>query len=267
MRIFLTIIAIAISISTVVSEAQNDRIKYYLQLAAQGRIDEVKRDLPDLLVDYPDEPGVQLLHAVILDDVFKSVKLFEKIFEKYPTSEFADEAYWRTIQFYAIKGDTSEAGRLLEKYRKAFPSSQYLIIAAEALRSASGITRTSGRTTVLKINKTQPETPKKTEPQPEIIKAEPVKKSMPEPESPKKNLKKKGSYGLQVGIYSTLEAAEQEVERFKDVRLKAEILTKSINGEKKFAVVIGDYSTKESAEAAKNIVQQQCNCSPLIFEK
>src|SRR5512135_1076882 len=119
MKIFLLSITIAFAFITTFSDAQTDRIKYYLQLAAQGRIEEVKRDLPDLLVDYPDDPGIQLLHAVVIDDIFKSVMLFERIVEKYPTSEFADEAYWRIVQFYAVKGDTATASQMLDKYRKA----------------------------------------------------------------------------------------------------------------------------------------------------
>ena len=272
MKFFLLLIAFVFLLTNTYSDAQNDRIKYYLQLAAQGRIEEVKRDLPDLLVDYPDDPGIQLLHAVVIDDIFKSVMLFERIVEKYPTSEFADEAYWRIVQFYSVKGDTSTASQMLDKYRKAFPSSQNLVIAAEALRAASGVSRTSGRTTVLKLTKNQTE-PKKvekvemTEPKKELATTETIKKSTEEPKKLTTTAKKKSSYGLQVGIYSTHDAAQSEVERFKDLRLKAEIMPKIIGGDKKFAVVIGDYSTKESAEAAKNIVQQQCNCSPLIFEK
>jgi len=90
----------------------------------------------------------------------------------------------------------------------------------------------------------------------------------PKETTPKvKKIKKTGNYGLQVGLYSTIEAAESEVERFRNMRLKADIVIKEINGIERYAVVIGDYSSRESAEAAKNIVQQQCECTPLIFEK
>jgi hypothetical protein len=35
-----------------------------------------------------------------------------------------------------------------------------------------------------------------------------------------------------------------------------------------FAVVIGNYSSMEAAEAAKQIIQQQCgNCNPVIYQK
>ncbi len=267
MRIFLLILLSVFVIQTVETQADNDRIRYYLQLVAQGRIDDVKRDLPDLLIDYPDDPGIQLLHAVVIDDIFKAVMIYERIVERYPTSEFADDAYWRIVQFYAVKGDTTSAQKVMDMYREAFPDSPYLIAAAEAIRAAKGITKTSGRTTVLKLP-SKKTTPKKNEIKKTPSKSKVVFTETPQETTPKvKKIKKTGNYGLQVGLYSTIEAAESEVERFRNMRLKADIVIKEINGIERYAVVIGDYSSRESAEAAKNIVQQQCECTPLIFEK
>ncbi len=268
MRIFLLILLSVFIINTLDTQAGNDKIRYYLQLVAQGKIDDVKRDLPDLLIDYPDDPGIQLLHAVVIEDVFKAVMIYERIVTNYPTNEFANDAYWRIVQFYAVKGDTTSAQKVMALYRDAFPDSPYLITAAEAIRTAKGVAKTSGRTTVLKLTGKK-KTPKKVVVQKEV---KPKIQYIDSPTPPKKNATvakrtSKGQYGLQVGLYSTIDAAESEVERFREMRLKADIVIKEINGVERYAVVIGDYSSRESAEAAKNIVQQQCNCTPLIFEK
>jgi cell division protein FtsN len=74
-------------------------------------------------------------------------------------------------------------------------------------------------------------------------------------------------WGLQVGIYSTKEAAENELKKFKQQRLLADILRKEVDGGTMYAVVIGDYSSRQSAEAGKTIVQQQCKCSPILYKK
>lgn len=269
MRIFLLVLLSLFITETISVDAQTDRVRYYLQLVAQGKVDEVKRDLPDLLVDYPDDPGIQLIHAVVIDDISKAVMMYERIVDRYPKSEFADEAYWRIVQFYATKGDTSSAQKVLDMYRAAFPNSVYLVTSSEAIRTAKSLSKTSGKTTVLSLGgKTTKKEPGKTatekkEPK-KIVIEEPAENIEPDI---KKEKIKHGSYGLQVGLYSTIDAAKSEVTRFRDMRLKADIITKEINGDEKYAVVIGDYSTRESAEAAKNIVQQQCGCTPLIFEK
>lgn len=270
--------------------AQADRVRFYLQKVAQGKVDEVKKDLPDLLIDYPDDPGVLLLHAVIIDDAYKAVDIYEKIVKKYPTSEFSDEAYWRIVQFYAVKGDTGRASQELEQYRKLYPNSQYLVAATDAVRDAIGVTKYTGKTSIISFSKNQvvkeesiksktqvvnddpqKSTDKKTDLAVKPKKDTEVKKSMDikkNNDDSKAATKKKGTWGLQVGIYSSEEAAQSEVDRFKEeYRLKADIMIKYVNDDMKWAVVIGDYSSRENAETAKNVVQDKCNCSPMILEK
>ena len=290
MKLYIYLILIAILINLSTGMAQADRVRFYLQKVAQGKVDEVKKDLPDLLIDYPDDPGVLLLHAVIIDDAYKAVDIYEKIVKKYPASEFSDEAYWRIVQFYSVKGDTGRANQELEQYRKSYPNSQYLAAATYAVRDAIGITRYTGKTSIISLSKNQFIKEESVRPKTQNIKddaqTEPFKKTelavkpkkenevKKHPETKKNNedskpaTKKKGTWGLQVGIYSTEESAKSEVDRFKEeYRLKAEIFIKYINDDMKWAVVIGDYTSRDSAEAAKNVVQDKCNCSPIIFEK
>ena len=44
-------------------------------------------------------------------------------------------------------------------------------------------------------------------------------------------------------------------------------LEKNVGNEKVFAVIIGEYPNRESAERAKEIVQRQCECEPFVVEK
>jgi cell division protein FtsN len=76
-----------------------------------------------------------------------------------------------------------------------------------------------------------------------------------------------GYYGLQVGLFDNKKSANAEMKKFLRKRMRTEVKSKTIDGENKFAVVIGNYSSLESAKAAKIIVQQQCDCEPIVFEK
>jgi hypothetical protein len=49
--------------------------------------------------------------------------------------------------------------------------------------------------------------------------------------------------------------------------LRASILKKDISGKIHYAVLIGDYSSRESAEKDQPVVQNQCACAPYIIEK
>ena len=76
-----------------------------------------------------------------------------------------------------------------------------------------------------------------------------------------------GYYGLQVGLFDDMKNANSEMKKFLRKRMRTEVKEKLVDDEKKYAVVIGNYSTLESANAAKIIVQQQCDCEPVVFEK
>jgi len=244
-----SITSILFIIVLVVSGAfgQTEKIKEYLKLVDEGKITEVKLALPDLLAEYPNDPGVQFLHASVLDDASKAVEIYEKIIRTYPQSEYADECYWRIIQFYALKGDVERAQRELDNYKKAFPNSAFITPASDVVRTAISIAKLNPS----RLKSQKPEDSGK------VSTKETTKIEHP----------KKGTFGLQVGLYSTIESAKAEVERFKSMQLRADIYTKQIDSITMYAVVIGDYPTREKAESEKSVVQAKCGCNPIIFQK
>ena len=268
--LIVTLLTIILHLET---SAQADKVNYYLNKVAQGKIEEVKLQLPELLAEYPNDPGVQLLHGVVLDDAFLAVKIYKRIISNYPESQWADDAYWRVIQFYAIMGDTLQAKEYLGKFRENYPTSEFLMPSTDIVRSSVGFVRTGTKSTAVETSERDEMisfTSRETKPAPKD-KYEPEARVSEQPylQQPKDTQKEIGpaTYGLQVGLYSSHESAEAEMKRFLHQRLRTEVREKVIEGETKYAVVIGNYTSRESAEAAKQIVQQQCNCSPIVFKK
>ncbi|PKL79934.1 MAG: hypothetical protein CVV25_06545 [Ignavibacteriae bacterium HGW-Ignavibacteriae-4] len=359
-------------ITYVSAQASGPDINTYLEMVANGKITEVKSQLPDLMVEYPDDAGVKLLLAVVIDDANKSLDIYKKLVANYPESDWADDAYWRIVQYYALKGETNKAQYELNYFRTKYPQSPYIVPAAEVVRMAEGIFRKEnsilkatnekpiGRenTPVIKnepIYKPQPMQDLSIEDEPEkigmVIEKEVPAKPVVEPvqEEPQIQIKKviatnqdnlamntgnhkvvrqrvkvdvqdinptpsvapteileehkkkisdaepeiaeariepvvekkivraqpieveevgnTGYYGLQVGLFDDMKNANAEMKKFLRKRMRTEVKEKSINNSNKFAVVIGNYSSLESANAAKIIVQQQCDCDPVVFEK
>ncbi len=240
-------------ISVFALHSQDKLVSDYLQLYAQGKMNEVRSALPDLLVEYPNDPGVKLLLAVVLEDADKAVDIYKEIVQKYPESKWADDAYWRLIQYYAVKSDVEKAEYELDNFRKRYPTSDFLVPATDVVRTAKSIATAKGKEAQA-TQKVDTQTNLKTETKP-VEKPQETKVTGPI------------TYGLQVGLYSTMQAAEAERDRFLKQRLRTTIEEKVVDGEKKYAVVIGNYSSMESAEAAKVIIQQQCNCNPVIYKK
>lgn len=348
-------------------QAKSPDINQYLQQVANGNIMQVKSELPDLMVEYPDDAGVKLLLAVVIDNADKSLDIYKKIVANYPESDWADDAYWRIVQFYAVKGETNKAQYELNYFRTKYPQSPYIVPAAEVVRMATSIFKDEkndlkainnnaiGRDNtkvetsnpkyvapeMIDLTKQKEQTkiqnnvePAKLEPE----KVEPVKQQQEETE-PKVQIKKviatndtelaintsnhkvirqkvneetqdlssipsdileqqkklieesaspnqelevvestqkiatadpvahTGYFGLQVGLYDDVANANAEMKKFLRKRMRTEVKEKSVNNDQKYAVVIGNYSSLESANAAKIIVQQQCDCEPIVFEK
>ena len=230
---------------------QSTKINTYLKYIAEGKIELVKNKLPELINEYGEEPGILLLQGAVLDNAQNAVPYYKKIVDKYPNSEFAPNALWRLIQYYAIVSDTATAKKQLAIFREKYPTSPFLYAANDIVRGSISDAKYKNR--------------EKYHNEPTEAKKEEVTKNV---EPPASSVINKQKYGLQVGIYSTRESAESEKERFtKSAHLRTEVLEKLVSGERKFAVVIGNYDTEDEALKAKAIVEKQCKCNPLIYKK
>lgn len=383
------------------SFSQDAIVNDYLTLVARGKVQDVKSKLPDLMVEYPNNAGVKLLLAVVLEDASKSVDIYKEIVKNYPDNIWADDAYWRLIQYYAITGDITKAKEELENFRDNYPTSPFLVNSGETVRFAESVIKSNaklnaktdskseskktdageyselkvtpkteeevktGPKLVNKLDKFKPKTPSLEEVTKEeekktidakrpnlhlsantdktnneshhdddghhsegvheiddhndemvTLKGE-VSNDKPEETSLEDEIKirqniskslandkltnekavseknplhetpntttltkiegtpidkneeevKTKTYGLQVSIYSSQETAELEMKKYLKQRMRTEVKKKMVDGNKMYAVVIGNYSSRESAEGARGIVEQQCNCAPIIFEK
>ncbi|MFP4526960.1 MAG: SPOR domain-containing protein [Candidatus Kapaibacterium sp.] len=275
MRSFIALFALIILFSAA-SNAQDDQVRQYLKMVARGDIATVKNQLPDLLAKYPDDPGVTLLLGVVIEDALLAMEKYEKIVRNHPESQWADDAMWRIVQFHAVAGDTTTAKSELEEFRAKYPSSEYLAPATDVVRSAIGLAR-SGKGKAFTPPVVAESRPAGTVPTPEELpepetmsEPEPRNDTMPVPEEAepvREEIAEAESYGLQVGIYSSRDAATQEMKKYLRQRMYTEVREKEVDGEIMYAVVIGNYSTLESAHANKKIVKQQCGCNPIIFPK
>jgi cell division septation protein DedD len=291
MRTFAALIIAVFLFGLADAPAQEDQVRESLKMVARGQLDAVKNKLPDLLAQYPNDPGVMLLHGVVIEDGWLALEKYRTVINKYPQSQWADDAYWRIVQFYAIAGDTAKAQRHLQEFRAEYPTSEFLAPATDVVRSATGLARKSNKrmvhtpTSAERKSAASAQSPSHTSPKKKAAEAatpepttEPVRRSAARTETEPQPVRRAESieeavpdnadaYGLQVGIYSTREAATLEMKKFLKQRMYTEVKEKEVDGKTMYAVVIGNYTSLESATAAKKIVKQQCGCNPIIFPK
>lgn len=234
--------------------SQSAQINTYLKNIAEGKIEIVKSKLPELINKFGEEPGILLLQGAVLDNAQNAVPYYKKILDNYPNSEFAPNALWRLIQYYAIVGDTTTAKKQLARFREKYPTSPFLTAANDIVRVSISDIKYKNREKYFATDTAKEESKKEIETKQQIDTSTPVVN--------------KPKYGLQVGIYSTKEAAESEKNRLvKTGSFRSEVLEKLVSGERKYAVVIGNYDSEDEALRAKALVEKSCKCNPLIFKK
>jgi cell division protein FtsN len=279
--------------------SQASIVRNRLQLVAMGKIDDVKKELPDLLAEFPEDPGIQFLHASVLEDLNKSLPIYQKIVNGKPDCEWADDAQWRIVHYYTMKRDTNRARAELQNYRKNYPQSEFLLSAYDLIRATVGAGKftvenpepKSKITSQLSNSKSIPEkkgidtsvitksisknSTSKTETSTKSSDGKSSKSDSISPSSKKlvvaeivKSGKSETIFTLQVGVFKTSKAAETELADYTQKRLRCSILERKLaDGSMRYVVAIGEYKSKKNAEDAIEIVKEQCNCSPLIIQK
>jgi hypothetical protein len=249
-------------------------VRNRLQSLAMGKLDEVKRDLPDLLAEFPDDPGVQFLHASVLEDMSKSLPMYQRIVKEQPDCEWSDDAQWRIVHYYAMKRDTAKAREEMQNFRSSYPKSELLLTAYDLLRATVGGAGRPSKQTIKQENKTEQKAEEK-----KINKKDSVAKNSKimkmdsslitrgNISNPKTN-RIETLFTLQVGVFKTKAAAEQEFEDYKAKRMKVNLTDRKMpDGSLRYVVTIGEYSSRKNAEAGVALVKDICNCTPLIIQK
>lgn len=282
-RKFSTLALALIVLSTTTQAQTTDNIvRSKLRQVALGNASDVRAELPDLVRTYPNDAGVQFLNATLTADGVKALPMFVRIVRENPQSIWADDAQWRVVQIYSLRKDTANARSELQNFRRNYPTSEFLLFAAEIVKSTVGLppsfttyrnpivvastARTIPSTTAPKPKADEPknqEPPSHQLPSNHVPAHQPTPNQVAKTESPAAEER----YTLQVGIYSSRESAIADVQKLLKARLRSDVIEKNAEGNARFAVTVGNYSSREAAEQAKTLVQKACTCVPFVVTK
>lgn len=300
----LVLLLVLLSSGVVQSQVTDNIVRAKLRQVALGNASDVRAELPELLRTYPNDAGVQFLNATLLADGAKALPLFVRIVRENPQSIWADDAQWRVVQVYSLRKDTANARSELQNFRRNYPTSEFLLFAAEIVKSTVGLPPTfttyrnsivvasSARTFVPSAlaktkSETKAETPTKMEApkaeskaetskatpkteaikienKPEVLKTEPPKIDIAKTEVNVPTAPAEERYTLQVGLYSSRATAISDVQKLLKARLRSDVIEKSTDGVGRFAVTVGNYTSREAAEKAKAVVKKACSCMPFV---
>ncbi len=237
---------------------QGPDVQRYVDLVAAGHIDQVRKDLPSLLANFPDDPGVVYLQALTTADASEAVKLYQSIVDSHPASEWADDALYKIYQFYQALGLVRTAELKLAQLRREYPSSKYVTgrpepTVAEARppeEASSGRSEPPSKgaaTAVTKPPRPSVQTPVEPSPKPRT-----TAPAMARP------------FALQVGAFSAEANAGKLRRLFASQGYSVEIIKRAREGSPLYLVWVGKYSTEDEARAHIAEITKKASVTPIV---
>ncbi len=205
-------------------------IQKRLEMIEQGQPDQVRAELPTLLANYQNNPGVMYLQGVLTTDGSEAAKIFQSIVDNFPKSEWADDALYKLYQYYYSIGLYKTADQKLAQLKQEYPYSAYAV----------------------EQSPTSKETP--------LDSADVVK--------PKSTVQKFSTgFTVQVGAFSTLQRAEELKSFFEGKGYASNIFTMVTNGKKLHKVWVGEFQNQEDARRFSGEIKKKFGLDSIVVAR
>jgi tetratricopeptide (TPR) repeat protein len=228
--------SIALIIAVPFIRAQNsDRepdIRHRLEMIEKGQVEVVRSELPALITNYQNNPGVMYLQAVLTTDGTEASKLYQNIIDNFPKSEWADDALYKLYQYYYSIGLYKTAEQKLNQLKEEYPFSAY---ATEQSPAAEEKPIPKEKPTVMKPAGTVP--------------------------------KFTTNFTVQVGAFSTLENANELKTKFEKEGYQSNIFTIVSQGKKFHKVWVGEFKTYDEAKQLTVKIKSKFNLSSIVVSR
>lgn len=205
-------------------------IQKRLEMIEQGQGEQVKAELPTLLTNYQNNPGVMYLQGVLTTDGTEAAKIFQSIVDNFPKSEWADDALYKLYQYYYSIGLYKTADQKMAQLKQEYPYSAYAV--------------------------EQSSTPKETVPDSALV----VK-------SKSTVQKYSTSFTVQVGAFSTLQRAEELKSFFEGKGYSSNIFTMVTNGKKLHKVWVGEFQNQDDARRFSGEIKKKFSLESIVVAR
>jgi tetratricopeptide (TPR) repeat protein len=206
-------------------------IRRRLEMIEKGQADAVRAELPSLITNYQNNPGVMFLQAVLTTDGTEAAKLYQNIVDNFPKSEWGDDALYKLYQYYYSIGLYKTAEQKLTQLKEEYPYSAY----ANEKNTTVEKQAAKEKPTVMKSKGTVP--------------------------------KFATNFTVQVGAFSTLQNAGELKAKFEKEGYQSSIFTIVSNGKKLFKVWVGEFQTVDEARRFTAEIKSKFNLSSIVVSR
>jgi tetratricopeptide (TPR) repeat protein len=207
-------------------------IRHRLEMIEKGQAEAVRAELPSLMTNYQNNPGVMYLQAVLTTDGTEAAKLYQNIVDNFPKSEWGDDALYKLYQYYYSIGLYKTADQKLTQLKEEYPFSAY---AAEKNSIVEEKQAAKEKPTVMKPKGTVP--------------------------------KFATNFTVQVGAFSTLQNAGELKAKFEKEGFQSNIFTIVSHGKKLHKVWVGEFQTYDEARRFTAEIKSKFNLTSIVVSR
>ncbi|MEX0602111.1 MAG: SPOR domain-containing protein [Bacteroidota bacterium] len=207
-------------------------IQRRLELIERGQGESVKAELPTLMTNFQNHPGVLYLQAVLTTDGTEAAKIYQSIVDNFPSSEWADDALYRLYQYFYSIGLYKTGDQKMQQLKQNYPFSTYAA----------------------------------TEPVP-VPSPPPPQEQPAQVQSPSTVEKFPTMFTVQVGAFSTLQNAEELKAKFEKEDFSSNIFTMVQNGRKLHKVWVGEFQTYDDAKRFTGEIKRLFNLESIVVSR
>ncbi|RPI05792.1 MAG: hypothetical protein EHM64_05235 [Ignavibacteriae bacterium] len=207
-------------------------IRRRLEMIEKGQADAVRAELPSLMTNFQNNPGVMYLQAVLTTDGTEAAKLYQNIVDNFPKSEWGDDALYKLYQYYYSIGLYKTANQKLAQLKEEYPFSAYA----------------TEKNTVVEEKQAAKE-------KPAVMKS---KGTVP---------KFATNFTVQVGAFSTLQNAGELKAKFEKEGYPSNIFTMVSHGKKLHKVWVGEFQSYEEARRFTTEIKNKFNLTSIVVSR
>lgn len=258
-RVFYNFLILIILFSSDVGS--QDLEKSLLEWIEKHSREELISRLETIRRKYPNSPAPLFLEAYVEQDGDRAVDLYNQIIQRYPNSQFTDDALLKVAQYYYALGSYVSARQYLDNLVDQFPDSPFIpeakYLAVRCL-IATGYYYTA-ESELKKIIKKYPNSPFKSHAKDELAALDDLSKQeksslqmsspLPNPESQREIMPDKGKYTIQIGAFRDKNNATGLKEHYSQKGYLVTIDSKNVNGGFLYLVWVGEFETEGQAAA------------------
>lgn len=115
--------AVLIVSGTLAAQLSEQDVRLRLDLVHSGKIEQVRTEVASLLRQLPNDAGVNYLEAYTTENGDLAVKKYQSFVDRFPASEWADDALYKVYQYYYAVGLYKTADAKLALLNERYPQS------------------------------------------------------------------------------------------------------------------------------------------------